>query len=252
MADRIKTELLEDYQGQPTIRVAAPGATWFFHREGGGFASLLDDDGNDWIGYKPGGGSAGQYRGIPNLVFPDGIFHPGDRNCSSEVVERRDDRAVIESRSKDDRWLCRWTVTARMAHMRLLKAGGLYWFLYEGTPGGRMEYDRDFAILCTGQTRKLGERWTETLPAPAWVGFASTSCNRTLLVTCHDPVEHVDQYWPMEHNMTVMGFGRDDRGGLRSLLTHAPADFTVQLIDSTNFAAARTAVDETRRAVSAI
>ncbi|MDH7569153.1 MAG: hypothetical protein QHJ73_06160, partial [Armatimonadota bacterium] len=90
-----------EYQGQPSFRVRTPSATYVFHRSGGGFASLIDRDGNDWISFRPGGGSDGKYRGIPNLIHPEGGFHPGAETCESEVVEQKPNRAVIAARSKD-------------------------------------------------------------------------------------------------------------------------------------------------------
>ena len=50
---------------QESFRVETPLATWFYHRRGAGFSSLEDADGNDWIGFRPDGGSAGNFRGIP-------------------------------------------------------------------------------------------------------------------------------------------------------------------------------------------
>ena len=48
-------------------------ATLFLDKEGGGLVSLIDNDSNDWISHSPGGGSAGEFRGIPNT----GELHPG-------------------------------------------------------------------------------------------------------------------------------------------------------------------------------
>ena len=76
---------LPDYQGQPSYKIQTPSATWIYHKQGAGFASLLDPDGNDWIGYRPGGRAAGEFRGIPNLIHPGAGMHPGGELCSSEV-----------------------------------------------------------------------------------------------------------------------------------------------------------------------
>ena len=55
--------------GQEAFVIQTPLATFIYHKEGGGFSHLIDVDGNDWIGYAPGVGPAGEYRGIPNMVF---------------------------------------------------------------------------------------------------------------------------------------------------------------------------------------
>jgi len=73
----ITVEELAGYQGQASLRIVALAATYVYHKQGAGFASLVDPDGRDWISYRSQGGSDGQYRGIPNLIHPEGGFHPG-------------------------------------------------------------------------------------------------------------------------------------------------------------------------------
>ncbi|WP_145271326.1 hypothetical protein [Tautonia plasticadhaerens] len=69
------------HEGQESFRIGTPTATYFYHTLGGGFASLEGADGLDWLGYRPGGGSAGAYRGIPNLVHPRAISIPAGRDA---------------------------------------------------------------------------------------------------------------------------------------------------------------------------
>jgi hypothetical protein len=130
---------VEDWQGQASFRGETAAATWVYQKAGAGFPSLTDSDERDWISYRPGGGSAGQYRGIPNVVHPEGGFHPGAETCTSRLIESSDDRVVIASESLDGRWGCRWTILPDRAAMDLERVGHPYWILYEGTPGG--DYD---------------------------------------------------------------------------------------------------------------
>ena len=76
-------------EGQTSYRIATEIGEWYYHKNGGGFSSLDDVDGNDWIGYQQGGGSSGEYRGIPNLVFPEGHFHPGSTSATTRLVQTR-------------------------------------------------------------------------------------------------------------------------------------------------------------------
>ena len=46
------------------------------HRTGG-ISEILDTNGNDWVGFNSSSGSAGEYRGVPNLGVPAGL-HPYD------------------------------------------------------------------------------------------------------------------------------------------------------------------------------
>src|SRR2546430_13171643 len=73
-----------DYQGQPSYKIVTPSATWIYHQQGAGFAALIDRDGHDWISYRPGGGSAGEYRGIPNCGM---CFHPGYITSTSRITQ---------------------------------------------------------------------------------------------------------------------------------------------------------------------
>ncbi|HKJ68809.1 MAG TPA: hypothetical protein VKA68_12685, partial [bacterium] len=74
-----------EFRGQQSIALRNQLATYFYHKMGAGFAGLIDTAGHDWISYQPGGGSAGEYRGIPNLVHPEGHFHPGSETSSSVI-----------------------------------------------------------------------------------------------------------------------------------------------------------------------
>ena len=129
-------------EGQESYQVITPGATWFYHKLGAGFSSLLDRDGLDWLGYRPQGGSDGKYRGIPNLVHPEGYFHPGGTKCTTHVLARGPLKATFQSQSNDGKWAVRWDVFPTFAWLTVLKVAHPYWFLYEGTPGGKIDYGR--------------------------------------------------------------------------------------------------------------
>jgi hypothetical protein len=83
------------YEGQESYRITTRSATYVYHQEGGGLASLKDRDGVEWIGYRPGGGSAGEFRGIPNF----GAFgHPGytgEKGSKSRVAERTAEKVTV-------------------------------------------------------------------------------------------------------------------------------------------------------------
>ena len=46
-----------------------------------------------------------------------------------------------------------------------------FWFLYEGTPGGKLNPDKDFVIHADGQKTTLSQPWSQVVP---WVCFGST------------------------------------------------------------------------------
>jgi hypothetical protein len=242
-----------EHQGQASIRIATPAGTWIYHEKGAGFASLIDGDGNDWISYHPKGGSDGKYRGIPNLVHPAGYFHPGRKQCQTQIIEQADDHVALESRSADGRWACRWDVLPDRAVLTVLKADGAYWFLYEGTPGGevnggRLDTADGFCLRADGQRTSVKSRWTGDIQGDdkvEWAAFGNTRAGRTLVMIHHTDDQAIDSYWPMQGNMTVFGFGRD---GLKKFIRDDedhPGRFTVALVESTQ-------IDELTAAAAAL
>src|SRR6185436_9115103 len=107
-------------------------------KQGAAFASMEDINGNDWLGFHPdpGSGSAGEFRGLPNL---GDVAHPGFFNSSSTILSQGPLKATIQSQSNDGLWKLIWEIYQGYATMTLLQAGANYWILYEGTPGGTFD-----------------------------------------------------------------------------------------------------------------
>ncbi|MEX0885639.1 MAG: hypothetical protein WD009_04290 [Phycisphaeraceae bacterium] len=230
------------HAGHASIRITTPGATWLYHKAGGGFASLFDAEGRDWISYHPGNGPAGEYRGIPNLVHPEGYFHPGGTACATTLLAPGPLRATFASQSSDGQWACRWDVYPAHARLTVVKAPRPWWFLYEGTPAGELDEQRQRVTRSTGEQTPASERWTTALPHPAWVAFSDPTAHHSLYAARHPhqprptardvmPDQVTDSYWPMQSAMTVFGFGRDR---LDKFHTHTPATFSVGLLDATD------------------
>jgi len=237
------TDCVQD-EDQESYRVATPHATWFYHKLGAGFSSLLDPDGLDWLGYRPGGGSAGEYRGIPNMGYPEGYCHPGKTVSHSRVVAAGPLCISIESESGDGKMDCRWDIFPAYARLTILRMRSPYWFLYEGTPGGnpgdQLDETGGFCLRSDGARTPLSEPWEGPLPAPEWVAFGAGNVDRALYLVHHEADDEIDSYWPMEHNMTVFGFGRL---GLDKFMNEVPAHFTVGFAESRDFDRIRTTVD---------
>ena len=213
------------WQDQSSFQITTPGAIYYYHIYGAGFASMLDQDGKDWISYRPSGGSAGSYRGIPNLVHPEGFFHHGNTNCTSLVVSVGPLKVKVYSESNDKKWACEWEFYPSYAKMTVLKTNAPYWFLYEGTPGGALD-DADFVVRspAPGTRTTIWQSWVANLPAPEWICFGDTNKSRMLYLVHHEDTLAFDSYWQMENNMTVFGFGRRD---LLKYLKQIPAHFTI-------------------------
>jgi hypothetical protein len=221
------------HQGQDSFKVATPSATYIYHKQGAGFASLIDRDGNDWISYRPGGGSAGEFRGIPNCGV---CFHAGYTNSTSYLTRRDANQVTIRSETLDKRFVGTCDIFPDHATFVLLQAGTNYWFLYEGTPGGKLNEKQSFLVRSTREKTPLSQIWSQDIPAPEWLYFASSRLDRSLILIHHEDYDLEDQYWPMESNMTVFGFGRKYKT-IDRLLTRSPAHFTIALCESRDFSA---------------
>ncbi len=240
-------EEVED-EGQESYQVTTPSATWFYHKLGAGFSSLLDRDGLDWLSYRPGGGSAGEYRGIPNMGHPEGYCHPGKTVSHSHVVANGPLCVRIESASNDGVMRCRWDILPGYARLTVLQMRTPYWFLYEGTPGGNPGGQLDevggYCVRSDGTRTPLSERWDGPLPAPEWLYFGASNVERVLYLVHHEADAEIDSYWPMEHNMTVFGFGRL---GLEKFMTQVPARFTVGFAEDRAFDRVQATIDSAFR-----
>ena len=245
-APRVEVTQGVQHEGQQSIRIATKSATWVFHAEGAGFASLYDRDGRDWISYHPGNRSAGEFRGIPNLGV---VAHPGYEGAkgSATEVERRGGGSVrLRSASHDGKWVTVWDIYPDFARLTIEKAGEPYWFLYEGTPGGRLDLRTAFWGLPDGIRRSMNETWNSDIQGREWVYFGDTGSKRVLFLLNHQDDGANDQFWQMESNMTVWGFGRQYRCCGR-YMQGAPARFTVGFAESADFRVIRKVVEKASR-----
>lgn len=130
------------YLGRPHFQIETASATYLYDRAGGGFSSIRDSAGLEWIGFKRGNGevpgsAAADFRGLPNLVFrgeDNGAGHPGFDKCLSELAAP--DR--IRTSSISGKWEWQWTFSEQGALLEIIRTDSSrnYWFLYEGIPGG--------------------------------------------------------------------------------------------------------------------
>lgn len=220
-------------EGQESFQILTGTATYFYHKEGGGFSSLLDTDGLDWISYNPAPGSAGDFRGIPNM---SPYFHPGRSGVVSTLRNTGPLKVTIHSVVLDEKqkpiWELLWAIYPDQAVMTLLKAAGNYWFLYEGTPGGLLQTSSDFIVRSNGTKTKASVKWANPIVNGEWLYFSDPDLNRSLFMAHHQEDEQVDSYWAMNGEMTVFGFGRKD---LLAHMNQVPATFTLGLAEQTAY-----------------
>jgi len=113
-----------------------------------------------------------------------------------------------------------------------------YWFLYEGTPGGKLDEDSDYCIRpgTPNGTKTLAKlKWDGDISHPGhsgeWLCFGDG--HRAIYLIHHEDDQAIDSYWPMQGQMTVFGFGRK---GLNKFMEMVPANFTIGFCEGSSFA----------------
>ena len=146
---------------------------------------------------------------------------------------------------------CRWDIFPDYARLTILKMRTPYWFLYEGTPGGKLEIDSDICVRPTesgGLKTAASLKWDGdivNLSGPGeWLYFADPKVKRSLFLIHHEDDEGIDSYWPMNEEMTVFGFGRN---GLNKFMRTLPAQFTIGLCDEISFVDVSKVIDSAYR-----
>jgi hypothetical protein len=234
-----------NYEGYPTYRINTPRSEYFYDYSSGGFASLKDKDGNDWVSYhsnkEPEEGFKGRYRGIPNIAPPE--FHPGtpQGKKKSKILSKGPLKISLLSETTDQQWKMRWDIYPEYATMTLLEKGeAAYWILYEGTPGGKFTLN-DYWVQSNGKREilepyTLKNQWTGHLPSPKWVYFGDADLERVLFLVHHEDYEHEDVFWHSgEGGMTVFGFGRGPTREKWQQLTKVPAHLTLGFSEKNDF-----------------
>ena len=131
---------------------------------------------------------------------------------------------------------CQWDIFPNYARMTVLTMRTPYWFLYEGTPGGKLDMDSDYCVRpggANGIKTLVSEKWDGDIQMEneqgEWLYFGDG--NRVLYLINHHDGNCTDSYWPMNEEMTVFGFGRL---GLKKFMEKVPAQFTIGLHDSSS------------------
>lgn len=218
------------YEGQLTYLVSTERADYYYHLEGGGFASIIDNEGHDWLSYHSEVGSfeRGEYRGIPNMdVSREGIstgsFHPGDHAVTTTLVGHGPLKVTFRSVYDNPlyRWSILWEIYPTFMRMTVEQAGtdntGNYWLLYEGTPGGSLDTG-DVVVTSDGSSSSAAdnaEQWMTVMTDPQWLYYLDTAGSRYLFLSDDNGDDAPDAHRSMgatdggpNAGMVIFGFGR--------------------------------------------
>ena len=72
----------------------------------------------------------------------------------------------------------------------------------------------------------MEDSFAKDLPDPEWIAFGDERSPRVLVIAKEQPDDTPDQFYQMDGEMTVFGFGREHRC-CGKYLTEAPAAFVV-------------------------
>ncbi|MDF9800823.1 hypothetical protein OKW21_006086 [Catalinimonas alkaloidigena] len=236
------------YEERPHFIVYTLTATYYYDKVGGGFSRMIDQKGNDWIGFKKEpwnaypASAASSYRGLPNLVFRSddgGAGHPGFDQCTSLV----DGERQIVTESKSGKWRWRWTFYEDHAVLEIEKTDPqqAYWFLYEGAAGGEYAPEqyyfgsdsRDSSLSRPKTQHPDLSKGTANFGKYQWMYVGHQQVDRILFMLQIEPDEHQDLISYMgnsergvdsEDGMTVFGFGR---GPQTQALLSEPQSFVI-------------------------
>jgi hypothetical protein len=230
-----------DDEGIDCYKIETEFAIYYFDKAGGGFVSMIDKDGVDWISHKPtpGSGSAGEYRGFPNT----GELHPGYSGGASTTTSTANvwaDSVVLQTSRNGEQ--ATFTFFPSYAKMILTAIGGsdnTYWVLFEGTPGGAVGAD-DRVYLSNGtnfdanQDHPFGSNDITNLSGNAigseWMYITDGIQDRSLFLAITDD-DIRDNYWQMQDNMTVFGSGRE-QGSVVQYRTDINAEVVIGFVES--------------------
>jgi hypothetical protein len=228
-------------EGQSCYKVTTPSATYWYQKEGCGFSSIEDKQGNDWVSYDDDypNSAKGGYRGIPNMGWQ---FHPGYTNGGTTTLQHQSsDRVTLKSVANG--FECTWDFYATHAKMTVLKHTEPYWFLYEGTPGGRMQPSSDYYYVPDvsqgdGVRKNAASQDYGVDLSPEWIAFGDPALSRMFVLCHHTNDGLIDDYYDMGNDggMTVFGFGRDNdkTEGCWSCMDNVPNVFSIAFLESTS------------------
>jgi hypothetical protein len=245
----MQVSALHDHD-QAAVSVAGSGCSFVYQLDAGGVSHLFDPTGADWIRFAPGepsvpGGAAHIFRGLPNMVHPDNIGHPGHAHCRTTA----EDGALL-TKSRDGLWGWRVEMRGRwlVFDVHTVPEDRRYWFLYEGPPAGQYTPAEIVWGTNMGEGGALPEiragRDSMTYPTVRWAYVGLRGHPWLLVIAAHgDPAPsmlcrmNADDLEPEPANgMVVFGLGR---GPKTSSLLRGPRTFAAGFIQAAGDHAAR-------------
>ncbi len=213
------------------LKIETPAATYYYKNSGGGFASIIDKDGKDWVGHSSSSKSEGNWRGIPQAN--DIKFRPQFSDATTTVESESSDKIVISSST--DKGECTWTFYPSHVTWNVTQASDNYTLSYEGAPYDDFDANDVYYVTSSDAKTSIGSAPGKgeiegTSGQGEWAYFGHESTSRALLFINHED-DNVDDYVGSLDHMTVCGFGRSG-GGTDYEFTQTPRSFSIGFMES--------------------
>ncbi len=214
------------------FKIDTPSASYLLDAAGGGFSSIIDLQGKDWVNFKmkPWGdypaAAAGAFRGIPNLVHgqgeDSGAGHPGFDKM--QTVQTSANTLLSTSNSGEWQWQYRFSPTAVHLEVKKSPENGQYWFLYEGTPGANFDLaNTSYGTDSLGHQTDRPDFYKGSIKQGqfSWAYFSHNQSAQSLFVAHKNQDQLPDMMSYLGNTeagvnstdgMVVFGFGRDAKG----------------------------------------
>ncbi|HEV7523463.1 MAG TPA: hypothetical protein VGP92_00770, partial [Acidimicrobiia bacterium] len=226
--------------GQASYAISTQNAIYQYQLQGASISSVFDKQGLNWVSYNTTPGSAGGFRGLPNFPYPEGNFHPGFTNSTTQIIESGPLRIVVESKSNDGIWAYKTAFypTYAVSTVEKIDPFHKYWFLYEGTPGGAIKPNQ--TVVRSNQVSiPITATFNSAITVDEYAYVADPDSGRSFFIASNTADGLVDSYFLLENNMTVLGFDRDNSTGTSQMLNaEVNRSYTWGLIDATAYGSA--------------
>jgi len=125
-----------DEEAQASVHIQNKMGQYYYHKLGGGFASVIDNDGIDWVAWSSSKGSSGEYRGMMNGRAG---YHPGYDDYTSHVVFAGPVRVRVQTNDFALWWDFYPNSIACFRVNHIFDT-----WCYEGVPGGKIDEADNF------------------------------------------------------------------------------------------------------------
>ena len=261
----IRTDRVE-HVGRAHFRIRTPAVTFLLDSASGGLSSMVDREGNDWIGYRPEPwneyppSAASAYRGVPNLVFHsafDGAGHPGHDRVATTMTS--DSTAACSTPGGPWAWTWRFRENAAVLDVTAVSDTAGYWFLYEGPAGGEYQPRQTYmASDGSGPAYPQYDHYKggEEVARRRWYYFGNDDVARVLYMLQVGADTLADHYSLLGNDtvgvyspdgMVVAGFGR---APMATPVLRAPNRFVIGFLEGEGHSAA--AYEEKRARLNAV